>query len=535
MRAQLQAAADSVGERRLDHLIEAWRACPHPTIAALVRTYASSLPPSLHADPSDFEAWMQLAQAQPGSRARGELLDRIDTNAWPRALEQVDVIATWPADPRVPELLRELLVRAPWRSHPSRPLWTRIYTLLRESDDPRVRVDLPDVDTYANGFPRAETKRWVRARFAELREQLAERAELAPLDADALALLDRCRPSVSAAGSSEDDLIAQIYANPDDDGPRAVLADYLSNRGDPRGEFIALQLLAKLGKPERARLAALLGDHKKAWLGELADIMLIGKLSYARGFPARGSLDGAAARAAIERLTGHPAWRTFVALDVRGDWPGYVEYLSHDAFHGLRELTTVGPSALSGFVEPAPRALRRLVVSGEFDGSSSSPALLEGHGMPALETLGMIHWIRGDPDSPNLELVLGSPLGQRLTRLEILQSSNYAGAGEAWVARLLAAEHRLPSLAVTCPKGFHHGAGFGYELQRDVPGPGWSMTATYRIKSNQVDTFAALAELLTALPKHLLTAVTIKTPRYEVDPAAKAELQRACRAPLTWA
>jgi len=38
-------------------------------------------------------------------------------------------------------------------------------------------------------------------------------------------------------------MLAAIVAHPDDDTPRAVFADWLTERRDPRGEFIALQLV----------------------------------------------------------------------------------------------------------------------------------------------------------------------------------------------------------------------------------------------------------------------------------------------------
>lgn len=44
----------------------------------------------------------------------------------------------------------------------------------------------------------------------------------------------------------EDAMLAAIDAAPDDDGPRSIYADWLQERGDPRGEFIALQ---RSGKP----------------------------------------------------------------------------------------------------------------------------------------------------------------------------------------------------------------------------------------------------------------------------------------------
>jgi uncharacterized protein (TIGR02996 family) len=39
---------------------------------------------------------------------------------------------------------------------------------------------------------------------------------------------------------TEDELVAAVRADPDDDGPRLVYADWLSDRGDPRGELIGL-------------------------------------------------------------------------------------------------------------------------------------------------------------------------------------------------------------------------------------------------------------------------------------------------------
>jgi uncharacterized protein (TIGR02996 family) len=66
-----------------------------------------------------------------------------------------------------------------------------------------------------------------------------------------------------------------IVANPDDDMPRLVYADWLEERGDPRGEFIRLQwTVAQLpAGPERRELEAraryLLGRHEREWLGPI--------------------------------------------------------------------------------------------------------------------------------------------------------------------------------------------------------------------------------------------------------------------------
>jgi uncharacterized protein (TIGR02996 family) len=45
----------------------------------------------------------------------------------------------------------------------------------------------------------------------------------------------------------DDAFLADIVANPDDDGLRLIYADYLDEKGDPRGEFIRVQVeLARL-------------------------------------------------------------------------------------------------------------------------------------------------------------------------------------------------------------------------------------------------------------------------------------------------
>jgi uncharacterized protein (TIGR02996 family) len=64
------------------------------------------------------------------------------------------------------------------------------------------------------------------------------------------------------------------FENPGDDTPRLIYADWLDERGDPRGEFIRVQCeLARLPQADsrldglRARERALLKDHQQEWLG----------------------------------------------------------------------------------------------------------------------------------------------------------------------------------------------------------------------------------------------------------------------------
>ncbi|KIG14400.1 hypothetical protein DB30_06875 [Enhygromyxa salina] len=517
----LQAALQCQGEARLDQLLAAWQASRQPAIAAAIAELGAALGPSLGADPHDLDAWHAQASAAP-ARIRRELLDRLDKTNWKKALAQLEVIAGWPADPRTVDALLALIDRAPYRSHPARALWERVYTLLLELADPRTLAALPAPDTYVRQFPPEQTKRTIARRLTDLRERLAELPELPPLTDEETGLLDRLRPLATAKRPDDEQLLADIYANPDDDAPRAVYADLLTSYGDPRGELIALQLLTKPGKPQRDRIKQLLREHQIAWLGELADVALALDLRYERGFPAAITLDGGASQAAIERLTGHRAWRTVTALDVRGDRPGYADFLAHEVFFNLRELTSVSALALRRFNEPAPRALTRMVVSGDFEHplpSSLRDKILSGVGLPQLRTLGLQFYNKNDNA---IARVLESPLGHSLTRFEL----DLRSGDDSNFPRILAAILRLalPQLReLSCAWGF------AYELTRE--GEGWAIVATYA--GSKGDRFHMLTDLLTALREQgdisRLTKLEVKTPSYKPPPKELVRLRRAAR------
>jgi uncharacterized protein (TIGR02996 family) len=61
----------------------------------------------------------------------------------------------------------------------------------------------------------------------------------------------------------ESELTDAIRAAPHDDAPRLVYADHLIARGDPRGEFIAAQIMRSL--ETRERWVELLRAHRDEW------------------------------------------------------------------------------------------------------------------------------------------------------------------------------------------------------------------------------------------------------------------------------
>src|SRR5437868_12607954 len=86
-----------------------------------------------------------------------------------------------------------------------------------------------------------------------------------------------------------DAFLEAIVAQPDDDTPRLVYADWLEERGDPRGEFIQVQCrLARMGEGEpgfsryQERERELLDQHRLDWLGELRSVAR--QSTFLRGF-----------------------------------------------------------------------------------------------------------------------------------------------------------------------------------------------------------------------------------------------------------
>ncbi len=79
--------------------------------------------------------------------------------------------------------------------------------------------------------------------------------------------------------SFDEGFVEEVRLNPKDDNARLILADYLEESGDPRGEFIRIQIelagLEPMDKKRRAlevRESELLEDHGEHWLEQLRNL-----------------------------------------------------------------------------------------------------------------------------------------------------------------------------------------------------------------------------------------------------------------------
>jgi len=123
------------------------------------------------------------------------------------------------------------------------------------------------------------------------------------------------------AGLNEEDLLAAVWASPKDDAPRLVYADFLQERGDPRGELIALQCQPKLDTVKRKRMRELQRQHAGKWLGPLEPAVLENKtIQFERGFLSLCTVHTSwglhiddlvdPRERATRALSNHPAWAT---------------------------------------------------------------------------------------------------------------------------------------------------------------------------------------------------------------------------------
>jgi uncharacterized protein (TIGR02996 family) len=164
-------------------------------------------------------------------------------------------------------------------------------------------------------------------------------------------------------------LYAAVYAAPDDDAPRAVLADLLQERDDPRGELIALQL-AKKNKPRQAELLRRFGHE---WAGGLDDILYAKGRVWRRGFLA----EGVTKYVGDDALLDLPEWATLEKLRLR-------QGLLPRSARALRHVEGVTGETLRALVDSALRP-RVLVMKSSFDDAQAWKAFAASPAASALE------------------------------------------------------------------------------------------------------------------------------------------------------
>jgi uncharacterized protein (TIGR02996 family) len=345
------ALEDGDDHAALSSLLAAWRATPAPAIADSVdelstRLAAKATPIRAVGSTSATKAWHALADEQRAG-ALGRLLEVLPEGQ--DRCERLDRIIALDRDPRITPFARKWFATPPVHGARRVPFFTRLIALLDKTRDVRLLPVLEEITSSSRRtftIHRLGLKSW--KPLVALTESLAA-TKTPSLDEEAERALERIQSRLSSSAATNTaavdaaSLFAKVYADPTDDEARAVLSDLLQQQGDPRGEFIALQLARHgTGKPRSARERALESAWARDWLGEIEPAVMKGDVVFERGFVTRCRYAGGSAG---EKVTTAEEWSTVVHLDVSisGFIGGSLEFLQEPvARRSIRHVVGLG-------------------------------------------------------------------------------------------------------------------------------------------------------------------------------------------------
>lgn len=285
------------------------------------------------------------------------------------------------------------------------------------------------------------------------------------------------------------ELFLEVCANAADDGPRRVLADYLIEQADPRGEYLSLAL-AELDQEGRERREALLEEHRWSWLHPLGSVIPKMHARFERGLPVSVDAEiGSDDLAVVEHAL---AWGSVERLHFL---PGTADFVS-PAMRALREVGPLGSSGLSRLVKGTQWAIEHLRVS---LATPLEEDQLVTSKLPKLKHLSF-ELARGTEHGPPYAKLKSASWWSQLERVTWLRDVE---GSSPWLASLSAIAP-VPWIAVSDTGGDGRPAGWNVALSRDaieVTMHRWTQTSTRR-------TLLALLETLPDLPITLRASTT---------------------------
>lgn len=266
------------------------------------------------------------------------------------AAERITSLAKRP-DARVVSSILTLLEHPPWRAGTALPFFRACVAALVASRDPRASEGLRSLSKRYNTIVDTTIGDQIGELCARGARELGE-VQVATLSEDderRLAALEQhyeAERSTADSSTSDrrqntksaDELASAVFARPDDDAPRLVYADFLSERGDELGELISLQVRRARGEGTFEMLAReqeLLADGKRRARLTLP-LSAGGACLTHRGFPVAVALTTTGAKSVI----GDRAWATVEELTLPFGLAGkHLRALLEDPV--MRHVTTV--------------------------------------------------------------------------------------------------------------------------------------------------------------------------------------------------
>ncbi|HEU0037555.1 MAG TPA: TIGR02996 domain-containing protein [Kofleriaceae bacterium] len=403
-------------------LLDAWREVRHPRIADLIDFVSEQLggerfPGKTLA--AKLETWQAVA-ANRDPADLGRLLAHPWPGTWQKALPMLQALVRFDDDPRLAMHLARTVDATQYVTWSSSQFYIPLIRRLDELGDvrtlPLLRAQLgkDKPPFYARVMRRYEeaSVEALEDAFPDGPPALDEPTGAALAAIEALYAEPIARRARKTRGDAE--YLAAIHEHPDDLEARAVYADWLQEHGDPRGEFITLQLARLHGEPSAAAIARerkLLDEHGRAWAGGPDSFFERHDRIFEGGFLVGGRL-----RRVEDATFGDPAW-SLVRVLIGDGWStdALLEQLvatpalrSLRAVHGLTERTAarIASGALTGLAE--------LGFIGEVSDPTEEHPLAHCRALPDLRVLAIV-----DLDDTLAAQLRDAPVFERIERLMI--------------------------------------------------------------------------------------------------------------------
>jgi uncharacterized protein (TIGR02996 family) len=418
--AKCLAKGDDVGA--LEALLTAWREDRSTRIADAIDHVSARLPHEAvkgETVKARTAAWLALAKKKKAADV-ASLVATPWPGTWKDAVPVLEALRAIPADPRIAMALARVVEETPYDSFQTYKLYVPLVRHLAKLADRRT---LPILE---RDLERTKSRGWREDVQPLVVEAVAKIAGVPDVTPPGIAAVEAFFADVTskkkAKAKGEEEFLAAIYADPDDDALRMVFADWLQERGDPRGELIALQL-GPATPASLKKTASLLKQHGVAWAGRLHRFLAKEGRLFERGFLARGTLALEGRPKKLPAGLDLPEWATVHTLSL--DW--HVNRDGHAgpilALPSMQALRGIG-ACLESVVAALPERPRLEELEIElFPMRDETDEILadrrriaEGKMFPALRRLGI------DGEVDRAKLLLGGKLGKRLEQVTLFNT-----------------------------------------------------------------------------------------------------------------
>lgn len=502
--------AEGALDGALSALLEAWASVRDPSLADAIEGLSTHLArdrPALGGGRvMDLEQrWLERITAANAIDV-GALLPSLCEIDSKRATARLLALEAHGPDPRITGHLCALALAPPYVSGSTYSFWKHVFRILRECPDPRVRDRLAGPSRLYPDTSMGERLEAARARVVRTLDGALQHIPV-QLDApgrQALAELSaRLRTMTATDPDTGESLLTAVYEDPADPGRRQVLADYLLARGDPRGEFIALQFAdarGTLDRAGRARMNALLAERGNDWLGGIGWALTRSSVEFTRGFVRRARIKTGVRN--LDQLAGNSAWATVETLE-----NAPISLIRNTSMPVLRALVWTDSQAAQALARPCPLPqIERLTVefarywaqrridAGESVAGELGHTLGLRDRLTGLRTLGLRAGVVFRCE--HIEWTWRGPLGKRLVAVETIG----AGVGAEDVAAVARSLRRTDTTVRRVVLQRHRER---FELDEDPERPGrWRVRvggADLRWEAFDVEALTRVPDLMIAL------------------------------------